>query len=62
MPCSLAVAGGCHLLRSVCEDCFEGMAHWEAFWEQLTVLDRLLMVKFRFDRLVGTCCVEGSAD
>ena len=56
LPCALRVAGACHLLHSVSQETFEGMLGWDRYWAALIVFDRLLMVKFRRDRIVGRCC------
>ena len=58
MPLSMQIAGACHLLHSVSKESFENLQHWDTFWGQLKVLDCLLMVQFRLEKLVATCCVE----
>ena len=56
LPFALRVAGCCHLLHSVSQEAFEGLVGWDRFWESLTVLDRLLMIHFRRERVVALCC------
>ena len=49
-------------MHSVVADSFSGTTHWDTFWSQLKVLDGLLMVKYRRDRLLSRCCTDDSCD
>lgn len=62
LPMAMGTAGSCHLLHTICQEGFEGMVHWDKFWEQLQVLDKLLMLQYRLDRLIGTCFSEDDGD
>ena len=58
MPLGMPVAGACHLLASVGKESVEGLAHWDVFWKQLKTLDALIMEKSRWDKVLGTHCLE----